>query len=120
MASGPWHKHTDAALLDWARDWVRKYDETPLDLTYDIPTMAEVVRRFVELVEDERKRKGRPAHRPRGSGIGEMVEAKRTQGLNTTEARQAVAKEMGIPIKRVAQAHRRWLTRMKPMVRRRK
>ena len=120
MASGP--KYTDALLVDWARRWVKQYDDNPDGLQYPIQTMAEGLRLLVKLADAERIRKGRPAlpaQRPR-SDLGKMVEAKRTQGLNTTEAREAVAKEMGILIKRVAQAHRRWLVRAKPLVRRRK
>ena len=41
-------------------------------------------------------------------------------GLNTTEARKAVAKEKRTSVKTVAQAHRRWLSPHKPVVRRRK
>ena len=118
MMSGP--KYTDAVLLDWARQWLKAYDEGPDGLQYNIQTMAGALRLLVRLADAERIRKGRPANRPRGSGLGEMVEAKRTQGLNTTEAREAVAKNTGASLKTVTQAHRRLLARNKPVVSRRK
>ena len=92
MASGP--KYTDAVLLDWARRWVKQYDDNPDGLQYSIATMAEALRLLVKKDDDERIRKGRPPHRPRRSGLGERVEARIARGDNPTEAREAVAKEM--------------------------
>ena len=84
--------------------------------------MAEGLRLLVKLADAERIRKGRPAlpaQRPR-SDLGKMVEAKRTQGLNTTEAREAVAKEMGIAYQTRCTGASAVALGAKPLVRRRK
>lgn len=124
MASEPGQKLTGTALVDWVRDWLRLYDEHP-NVAFDVETTADAFRLLVELAEAERIHKGRPAlpaHRPRGSRLGEMVEAEKAQSLDTTEARDAVVKETAATPRAVAQAHRRWLKRnkSKPVVRRRK
>ena len=87
-----------------------------------------ILQRLRGLIEAERKRKGRLPHRPRGSGgtssdLGKRVEAlKAARNLNDTEAQEAVAKETGLSLKTVRQAHLRWLNRLarKPVVLRRK
>lgn len=102
-------KYTDAQLYDYAGDML-----APGTKRVTVDVVLAIAQRYRELIDAERKRKGRPAHRPRSSDIGEEVEAqKAVLGGNVTKARQAVAAKRKLPVKRVAQAHHRWLSRSK-------
>ena len=107
-------KYTDAWLYEQAGE-ILAISAKPGGAAVDPSVVLAIVRRYRELIDAERKRKGRPAGRPRRGGLGEMVEDRKPQfGGNVTKARQAVAKETGKTMGAVGEAHRRWLR--KPVV----
>ena len=93
-------KYSVPALVRWCHRWL----QNPFR---DDATTAVVFRRFIKLVDAERIYKERPALRPRGSRLGEMVEAQLARGIKLAEARRAVARETGATPKAVAEGHRR-------------